>query len=71
LTVPVLGYDVSPKGGSLVVNEGEAERVRAIFDMYLDYGSLMPVITSLGSRLAARYFRAVFGSMPAFDAAIS
>ena len=48
--VPVLGYDVSPKGGSLVVNEGEAERVRAIFDMYLEYGSLMPVIKELDHR---------------------
>jgi site-specific DNA recombinase len=48
--IPVLGYDVSPKGGSLIVNEEEAERVRAIFDMYLEYGSLMPVIQELDRR---------------------
>ncbi|MFL6352321.1 MAG: recombinase family protein [Bryobacteraceae bacterium] len=28
---PVLGYDVDPQGGRLVVNEAEAERVREIF----------------------------------------
>src|SRR5579884_1507672 len=30
---PVLGYDVSPQGGALVVNEAEAERVRTIDDL--------------------------------------
>lgn len=47
---PVLGYDVSPKGGSLVVNEQEAERVRVIFDLYLEYGSLMAVVRELDHR---------------------
>ncbi len=47
---PVLGYDVSPQGGSLVVNEAEAERVRSIFDFYLEYGSLIPVIDELDRR---------------------
>ena len=47
---PVLGYDVSPKGGSLIVNEAEAERVRAIFAFYLEYGSLLPVIEELDRR---------------------
>ena len=32
---PVLGYDVHPDGGALVVNAEEAARVRAIFAMYL------------------------------------
>ena len=31
---PVLGYDVAPGGGRLVVNEEEAERVRAIFALF-------------------------------------
>ena len=31
---PVLGYDVDPGGGRLVVNEEEAERVRAIFALF-------------------------------------
>jgi hypothetical protein len=31
---PVLGYDVDPAGGRLVVNEEEAERVRAIFALF-------------------------------------
>ncbi len=47
---PVLGYDVSPQGGALVVNEAEAERVRTIFDLYLEYGSLIPVIDELDRR---------------------
>jgi DNA invertase Pin-like site-specific DNA recombinase len=33
---PVLGYDVDPAGGPLVVNEEEAERVRAIFALFED-----------------------------------
>jgi site-specific DNA recombinase len=31
---PVLGYDVDPAGGRLIVNEEEAERVRAIFALF-------------------------------------
>jgi site-specific DNA recombinase len=31
---PVLGYDVDPGGGRLVVNQEEAERVRAIFALF-------------------------------------
>jgi len=46
----VLGYDVAPRGGALVVNEEEAQRVRAIFALYLEYGSLMPVIEELDRR---------------------
>ena len=48
--IPVLGYDVSPQGRSLIVNEAEAEQVRAIFDLYLDRGSLIPVIRELDLR---------------------
>lgn len=47
---PVLGYDVHPSGGALVVNAEEAERVRAIFEMYLEHGSLMPVVSELNRR---------------------
>ncbi len=50
--VPVLGYDVdrsncSPK---LVVNAEEASRVRQIFDLYLQLGSLLPVVDELAHR---------------------
>jgi site-specific DNA recombinase len=31
---PVLGYDVAPGGGRLIVNQQEAERVRAIFALF-------------------------------------
>ena len=50
--VPVLGYDVdrtnpSPK---LVVNAEEAVRVRRIFSLYLELGSLLPVVEELARR---------------------
>jgi site-specific DNA recombinase len=44
---PVLGYDIAPKGGHLVTNAEEAKRVRAIFDLYLRHGALMPVVAEL------------------------
>jgi len=46
----VLGYDVAPQGGALVVNEEEASRVREIFRLYLEYGSLIPAIAELDRR---------------------
>jgi site-specific DNA recombinase len=48
--VPVLGYDVAPEGGRLVVNAEEAERVRAIFDLYLEHRGLIPVVEELARR---------------------
>jgi len=47
---PILGYDVAPEGGQLVVNEGEAERVRNIFGLYLKHGSLIPTVQALNAR---------------------
>lgn len=47
---PVLGYDVAPKGGSLLINHEEAKRVRAIFGLYLELGSLIPVVEELDRR---------------------
>ena len=47
---PVLGYDVDPRGGRLLVNEDEARRVRAIFDLYLERRSLMAVVGELNDR---------------------
>src|SRR5436309_15319060 len=38
---PVLGYDVSPGGGALVVNEGEAEQVRSIFKLFEQHRSAL------------------------------
>lgn len=46
----VLGYDVAPKGGALIVNTAEAERVREIFRLYLERGSLIPVLDELERR---------------------
>lgn len=47
---PVLGYDVDPKGGRLLVNEAEAERVREIFTLFEQYGSAIPTLTEIERR---------------------
>jgi site-specific DNA recombinase len=47
---PTLGYDVDPATRRLTVNPAEAERVRTIFDLYLKYGSLLPVVQDLAQR---------------------
>jgi len=47
---PVLGYDVTPQGGALAVNAAEAQRVREIFSLYLELGSLIPLVEELDRR---------------------
>jgi site-specific DNA recombinase len=47
---PLLGYDLDPRGGRLLVNDEEAERVRAIFALYLEQLSLLPVVLELERR---------------------
>jgi len=47
---PILGYDVAPGGGKLVVNEDEAARVRAIFELYLEHQSLIETVKALDAR---------------------
>ncbi|MFN4261784.1 MAG: recombinase family protein [Gemmataceae bacterium] len=47
---PILGYDVDPQGFKLVVNEPEAERVRAILQMYLESDGLLKVVDELNRR---------------------
>jgi site-specific DNA recombinase len=47
---PLLGFDVDPGGRRLSVNEAEAERVRAIFALFLEHGSLPPVVRELQRR---------------------
>ncbi|HEX6972486.1 MAG TPA: recombinase family protein [Limnochordia bacterium] len=46
---PVLGYDRvrDHRGTRIVVNRGEAERVRAIYRMYLRMGSMLPTLREL------------------------
>ena len=48
--VPVLGYDVAHGGGRLVVNNEEAERVRALFALYLECGSLDQALAAVQER---------------------
>lgn len=48
--VPVLGYDVDPRGGRIHLNETEAVRVREIFALYLRERSLTRVVEELGVR---------------------
>jgi site-specific DNA recombinase len=45
-----LGYDVAPEGRRLVVNEDEAAKVRAIFDLYLERQSLIATVQELARR---------------------
>jgi site-specific DNA recombinase len=47
---PLLGYDIDARGTRLVVNEDEAVRVRAIFQLYLEHQALLPVVHELGRR---------------------
>ena len=45
-----LGYGCAPQRGALVVNEGEAQHVQEIFKLYLELGSLIPVVQELARR---------------------
>ena len=47
---PLLGYDLDPRGGRLLVNDDEAQRVRAIFALYLEHQALLPVVQELERR---------------------
>ena len=48
--IPVLGYDVDPRGGRLVVNPDEAGQVQAIFKLYVESRSLIPAVRELNRR---------------------
>lgn len=48
--MPVLGYDVDPNGSKLVVNEDEAQRVREIYELYLEQKSLIQASRELNKR---------------------
>jgi site-specific DNA recombinase len=45
-----LGYDLDPRGGLLVVNQEEAKRVRAIFELFLEKRSFPATIEELNGR---------------------
>jgi len=49
---PILGYEVERSNGGpkLIINPIEASRVRQIFDLYLELGSLLPVVKELERR---------------------
>ena len=46
----VIGYDLAPSGGRIVINETEAAQVREIFAQYLELGSLIPLVRELDRR---------------------
>ncbi len=48
--MPRLGYDVAPEGRRLVINQEEAEQVRAIFSLYAENPSLVAVSQELNRR---------------------
>lgn len=47
---PFLGYDVDSHSGKLVVNPVEANKVRQIFNLYLEHQSLSSVVDELKNR---------------------
>jgi len=47
---PVLGYDVDPAGGRLIVNQEEAERVRAIFALFEKHRSAARALAEIERR---------------------
>jgi site-specific DNA recombinase len=49
-SMPVLGYDLDPRGRRPHVSDDEAERVRAIFALYLEHRALLPVVQELARR---------------------
>jgi site-specific DNA recombinase len=48
--IPVLGYDVDPRGGRLVVNQEEAQRVREIFAICREAGKLAAGLREVNGR---------------------
>ena len=48
---PLLGYRVDPATSRLVVDDAEAERVRAIFALFLEHQALVPVVRELDRRV--------------------
>jgi site-specific DNA recombinase len=47
---PPLGYDLAPEGGRLLINRAEADRVRGIFQIAADHGSLATAREEIESR---------------------
>ena len=47
---PILGFDVDPGGGRILVNEDEAAMVREIFNIYLEQQSLIATVEQLDLR---------------------
>src|SRR5882672_7437961 len=47
---PMLGYDIDPAGGRLVVNEKEARRVREIYEIFRTHQSLAKVVKEMERR---------------------
>ena len=43
----VLGYDVDPRGGRLIINDDEAAQVRAIYQLYLEHRAMIPVVQEI------------------------
>src|SRR5205823_14295943 len=59
---PMLGYDVDPRGGRLVVNAAEAERVREIFAISAGYARLAaPQQESQRHRLVTKHWTSKSG----------
>lgn len=62
--ISVLGFDVAPEGGRLVVNNEEGKRVRSVFALYLEYRSLDRVLAALQARSWTNKVRSVRAVTP-------
>ena len=47
---PVRGYDIDPRGGRLILNPEEAQRVGSTYQLYLSYRSLRQVLCDIDRR---------------------
>ena len=45
--IPILGYDIVPEGGAIVINQSEAQTVRKIFSYYIECRSIQKTLEYL------------------------
>jgi site-specific DNA recombinase len=58
---PVLGYDVDPKGGRLVVNAKEAEQVREVYRIAAETESLEATLRAIAGRFRTKAWKSRSG----------
>ncbi|MBF0121607.1 MAG: recombinase family protein [Desulfobacterales bacterium] len=48
--MPILGYDVAPQGGKLIINNDEAAIVQSIFSLYLKHKSILSTLKDITNK---------------------